>query len=111
MPFKIINDELEVFHSHINSYNSINSINIDIIKDLSNEIILIDSGNEGLKDGFDERIFNYLDINYNRLVISGGIGRKTIKLAKNYNIASVMIDNRVLHTEFSIKDYKNYGGV
>ena len=65
-------------------YNPINSINIDIIKDLSNEIILIDTANEGLKDSFDERVFNYLDINYNRLVISGGIGRKTIKLAKNF---------------------------
>ena len=111
IPFKIINDELEVFHSNMNSYNPINSINIDIIKDLSNEIILIDTANEGLKDSFDERVFNYLDINYNRLVISGGIGRKTIKLAKNFNIASVMIDNKVLHTEFSIRDYKRYGGV
>ena len=108
---KLYYNELKVFHSNLNSYTSIESVNLDLIKELSNEIILIDVDNEGCNDRFNKRLLDLIDIDYSRLVISGGIGRKTIKFARSNDIASVMIDNRTLHSEYSIKEYKNYGGV
>ena len=111
IPLGTLNGELKVFHSNSNTYISIESVNFDMIKELSNEIILIDVDNEGCNDGFNKRVLDCIDIDYNRLVISGGIGKATIKFANNNNIASVMIDNRVLHNEYSIKEYKNYGRV
>ena len=111
LPLRITNNELKVFHSNLNSYTSIESVNLDLIKELSNEIILIDVDNEGSNDRFNKRLLDLIDIDYSRLVISGGIGRKTIKFARSNDIASVMIDNRTLHSEYSIKEYKNYGGV
>ena len=111
IPLGILNGELKVFHSNSNVYTSIDAIDFNMIEKLSNEIILIDIDNEGCNDKFNKRMLDFIDIDYNRLVISGGIGKAAIKFAYNNNIASVMIDNRVLHNEYSIKGYKNYGRV
>jgi len=107
LPFKFTKKSLEIFSSSQNSYISYTNINFDKIDKFANEIILFDTINEGIKNTFDNKVFDILNINSNKLIISGGIGKDTINYAKKKNIASVIIENRVLHNEYSIKEYKN----
>lgn len=107
IPFKYIDGQMYVFNSSSSKYVHQKDIDFSYINEHSNEIILYDVINEGKKNVFD---FNILEENIfpsHKLIISGGIGKNSITKAKKYNLASVLIDNNVLHNEFSIKDYKN----
>ena len=72
----------------------------------ADEITLIDIDNEGLNDGFQMSLLENIHFPMNKVVISGGIGKKTIEVAKKQNISSAIIENRVLHSENSIADYR-----
>ena len=107
LPFRIIESRLEIFNSKINQYINSDCIDFKKIGILANEIVLFDSTNEGFDNKFDMKVFDFIDIDYKKIIVSGGAGRQTINSVKNYNIASVLIDNRVLHSEYSIKRYRN----
>ncbi len=107
LPFKFDNNSCKIFSSNKESYMSYTDIDFINIDRFANEIILLDMVHEGAKNSFDSRILDTLDINCNKLIISGGVGEKAIRHAKKKNIASVIIENRVLHNEYSIKEYKN----
>ena len=107
LPFFIENDELYIFNSKSNKFVLYTDIDLLFVDKYANEIILIDTQSEGHYDKFTFEVLNKLNINRNKLVISGGIGVKNIKKAELNNIASVLIDNKVLHTEYSIKGFRN----
>lgn len=107
LPFIYEKEKIQIFSSQYNKYIPFNSIDINFIEKHANEIILLDTKNEGLNNKFNKDILGKIKINTTKLVISGGIGKNDIILAKNNNIASVIIDNKVLHNEYSIKGYKN----
>lgn len=107
LPFRIENNNLEVFSSSKDKFISADKIDFAMIDNLANEIILLDTINEGTDNSFDINIFNHININMEKLIISGGISKKIINYSKEKKVASVIIENKVLHSEYSIKGYKN----
>jgi len=107
LPFSYIEGEVYIFSSKNNEFISLDSVDLNFIIKYANEIILLDTNNEGLHNEFVIDIIDKIKIDNNKILISGGIGKVSIKIAKNHDIASVLIDNKVLHNEFSIKGYKN----
>ena len=107
LPLLIENNTIKVFVSEMNKYISISALDFEFINKYANEVILIDIQNEGMHNKFEESICEMIEIKNEKLILSGGIGMKNIKWAKQQDIASVLIDNKVLHNEYSIKDYKN----
>lgn len=107
IPFMKKNNEYFIFNSKLNKFIAFKNIDLSFIIDNSNEIVLYDVLNEGSTNNFDESLLNILNIPTNKLLISGGIGERTIKSVKNKGIAATLIENRVLHNEFSIKEYRS----
>ena len=98
---------MEIFNSKNNQYIKSNCVDFKKVNTLANEIVFYDSANEGFDNKFDMKVFDFIDMDCKKIIVSGGVGRQTINSVKNYNIASVLIDNRVLHSEYSIKRYRN----
>ncbi len=107
LPFKIEDNIPYIFSSSINSYIKFSNKDLNFINKYANEIILYDTSNEGTLDNYNKDIFKYINIINDKIIISGSIGKNTIKTAKKLSIASILIENRVLHKEYSMKDYKN----
>jgi imidazole glycerol phosphate synthase subunit HisF len=107
LPLKLINNELYVYHSSISDYIPFAQLDLDFILELANEIVLIDLSNEGQADKFQWELVELSGLPKSKLVISGGVGKNTIKMAAKQKIASVLIDNKTLHKEYSILSYKN----
>lgn len=98
--------EVHVYHSSIGSYIPLSTIDTQFIDELANEIVLFDTQHEGCNDQFDWSILPEVPFALDKLIISGGVGKKTQLIARQKNIASVLIDNKVLHQEYSILGYK-----
>ena len=107
LPIRYHNDQTMVFNSIKNMFIPIKNLNMNFIDDYSNEIILYDVENDGYADKFNQILLRKAPFSYDKLIITGGIGKSTISWAKREGLASVLIDNKVLHKEYSIKDYKN----
>lgn len=107
LPLKLINDKLFVFHSSKSDYIPFSQLDLHFIEDFANEIILVDAIHEGKMDRFQWDLVELSKLPKNKLVISGGVGKKTIKMAMKNKIASVLIDNKTLHKENSILSYRN----
>lgn len=107
LPFRYINNKIEIFSTGQNSYVSFETIDIKLIEKYANEIILFDTINEGKNNKFSSEILDTLEVDTSKVIISGGIGVTDIKKAKQYKLASVLIDNKVLHKEYSIRGYRN----
>ncbi|ACH65174.1 putative imidazole glycerol phosphate synthase subunit hisf2 [Aliivibrio fischeri MJ11] len=100
-------EELFVYHSSLSDYVPIKEINIEFINELANEIILIDTKNEGKENKFDWSLIDDVPFDWKKIIISGGIGKSCIAEAHKKKLASVLIDNKVLHTEYSISGLKH----
>ncbi len=107
LPFEIKDNIIYIFNSSLNKFLPISDIDLSFIDKYANEVILFDTNNEGLKNSYTHDIYDLIDLPNEKLVISGGIGSNNIHMAKKDNIASVLIDNKVLHNEYSIKGYRN----
>jgi len=107
LPFRYMDDEIDIFSTQTNSYIPLTSIDMKFIEKYANEIILLDTANEGENNKFNIEILNKLGVSNTKVIISGGIGISDIKKAKQYNLASVLVDNKILHKEYSIRGYKN----
>ena len=102
LPFKFNNDNLNVFDSSENIFKPFNNLNLEQL-DLCDEILTYDTLNEGHKNFFDKRILENDYLKKRKLIVSGGIISKKNLKTSHLNIASVLIENRVLHKEYSIK--------
>jgi imidazole glycerol phosphate synthase subunit HisF len=107
LPFKYIENSIYIFSSIDNSYIPFSTIDMQFIEKYANEIILLDTNNEGKNNKFSNEILDKLGIDNSKVIISGGIGNDDIKIAKQHNIASVLVDNKILHKEYSIRGYRN----
>lgn len=107
LAFKNNDKDLVVFNSSNSSYVDIEKIELDVIASMANEVIVIDSSNEGEHDKFNWSLLDSLTLPIEKIVISGGIDRESLVLARQKNIASVLIDNKVLHKEYSILGHKH----
>ena len=85
-----------------NIFKPFNNLNLEQL-DLCDEILIYDTFNEGYKNSFDKRILENDYLKKRKLIVSGGIISKKNLETSNVNIASVLIENRVLHKEYSIK--------
>lgn len=95
-----------IYYPEARKYVSIECINKDFFARYANEIIIYDLENEGMNDKFNRDLLHGLPFSVQETVLSGGIGIETLKWAKSQGVAACLIDNRVLHSEFSIKGYK-----
>ena len=107
LPFRYIDNKIDIFSTQINSYIPLESIDMKFIEEYANEIILLDTTNEGENNKFNHEILDKLEIRNSKMIISGGIGLVDIKRAKEYKLASVLIDNKILHKEYSTRGYRN----
>jgi phosphoribosylformimino-5-aminoimidazole carboxamide ribonucleotide (ProFAR) isomerase len=107
LPIKIIDQKIFVYYCNEAKLISINKLDLSFINNFANEVVLYDISNDGLRDSFNEQIADSLSNDYSKLVLSGGIGKETIKWAREKGLASVLVDNKVLHREYSINEYKN----
>lgn len=107
LPVNHQNDEVSIYHSSAGKFIPLSTIDTKFIDEFANEIVLFDTLHEGCSDQFDWSILSKIPFASQKLIISGGIGKQTFINARDKNIASVLIDNKVLHKEYLIRGYKN----
>jgi len=107
LPVKVDENNIYTYDSYKAQFLGLEEVDLFLINELANEVVLYDTSNDGGYDTFDKSIIKRLPFEKNRLVITGGIGKSTIQWAKREGLASVLIDNKVLHNEFSIRGFKN----
>ena len=100
-------DTSVIFCCETEEYIPIANVNFQLINDFANEVVFYDIENEGEQDKFNFFLLDDLPIAEQKIIISGGIGYTNIQTAKALGCASVLIDNKVLHKEFSLKGYKH----
>jgi imidazole glycerol phosphate synthase subunit HisF len=103
MPLIIQEDCLFVYDSFKESFKKLTSKTLDFVTKYADEVMIIDTLNEGQNEKFNFEILNLLPLSKDQLIITGGVGPKTIKKANNLGLSSCLIDNRVLHNENYIK--------
>ena len=104
IPFRYENG-IKVFNSSTSTFVPISEISKEMIS-LCDEILLTHTDSEGLKNGFPIEIVNELqELGLdNNFILSGGINIADKKrLGKFKYVTSLSIENRILHTEYSIK--------
>ncbi|MBY7834401.1 hypothetical protein KW463_16295 [Vibrio fluvialis] len=107
LPIRVHNGGLEVFCSEKATFIAIDDIDLSFIQSYANEIILFDVVSEGKHNQFDFELLSTLSIENSKLIVSGGIGHESVRVASEKGLASVLIDNKVLHKEYSITSYKH----
>ena len=96
-----------VFNSGKGSFQPLSEKLKAYISRHANEIIIHDCHNEGLDNHFHWGLIDSLGIDTGRLIVSGGVGAATLDTAKKIGVASVLIDNKTLHKEYSIAGYRH----
>lgn len=107
LPIRVFNGEFEVFCCEKSTFVTIDDVDFSFIQSHANEIILFDITSEGEHNQFDFELLSKLPIENSKLIVSGGIGRESVSVANEKGLASVLIDNKVLHKEYSITSYKH----
>ena len=101
LPVKYINNILMIYNSKLDKFISLESINYKSISKCD-ELLVVDCSNEGSSSSFNFRILDQKIFNSKKIIISGGVNFNK-KLKSKNNIISILIENRVLHTEYSLK--------
>lgn len=106
LPVSLIDQKIYVYESDKNRMKILDEKMQNFCIRFADEIIIYDMDSEGSYDCFQMEILDKLLIPFNKLVITGGVGKNIIKLVKSKNIASSIIENRVLHSENSIEYFR-----
>lgn len=107
LPLCWMSGKICVFNSAASSYVPISNVDLQFINSFANEIIIIDIHNEGKNNSFDWSLIDALPFPNSKIIISGGIGEQCSKQSIKYGLASVLVDNKILHKEYSISRYKH----
>ncbi|EGU56701.1 imidazole glycerol phosphate synthase subunit hisf2 [Vibrio nigripulchritudo ATCC 27043] len=107
LPIRALNGDFEVFCSEKSAFVTIDDVDFSFIQSYANEIILFDVTSEGEHNKFDFELLSTIPIENSKLIVSGGIGHESVRIASEKGLASVLIDNKVLHKEYSITSYKH----
>lgn len=102
LPCRLKNQDLEVFNCSTGTFGALHSDVMSYIQDNADEVLVYDIENEGRSDSFEFRLVDLLELDVTRAIFTGGVGRESIKIAKAMGAAAVVIDNKTLHSEFSI---------
>ena len=108
LPVKVVADNVYVYDSNKAKFIKLDKIDLTLINELANEVVLYDTNNDGGHDSFNKSLIGRLPIEKHKLVVTGGVGKSTIDWARREGLASVLIENKVLHKEYSIRGFK-YG--
>nr|WP_285163088.1 HisA/HisF-related TIM barrel protein [Shewanella goraebulensis] len=108
LPMSFNDDIAKVCHLSSASLIDIANIDMDLISTFANEIIIYDTDNEGGYSGFRTQLMTQLPFESSRIIVSGGISQASIKWALEQQYAAVLVENKVLHREYSRKAH-NYG--
>ena len=103
LPIKIIKKVPYIFDGISGNFVYLSKEIFNFVNEYADEIILIDTDNEGLNDKFNFELLELTNFSINKIIISGGLGPKVVKKAKSINVASCLIENKVLHKENYIK--------
>jgi phosphoribosylformimino-5-aminoimidazole carboxamide ribonucleotide (ProFAR) isomerase len=101
IPLKYVNSSLMVYNSILNKFVSIESINLKNIS-MCDELIVTDCSSEGASNSFNMNMLDHELFNSKKIIVSGGVNLNK-KLSKEKKIVSILIENKVLHTEYSLK--------
>ncbi len=106
LPMRLQEDRLEILDCAADSFRPLVSSDIDFALTHANEVVLADVDGEGVPDAFNPRLFERSGLPPARTVVTGGVGRGTIGWARSVGLAAVHIENRVLHRECSVREYR-----
>lgn len=111
LPVMMDAGKLKVFHSAMDTYQCIDTLDLAFIDEFANEVIIFDTKHEGGYDTFDCGLLSELLVHHSfdhiKLIVSGGVGHDTVSWGMQKGLASVLIDNKALHSEYAIKGYKH----
>lgn len=104
LPITIKNENIYVYDSRKEKYIILTNKIFEFVQIYSDEILIIDTLNEGVPGNFNFSILDKLNSISKKIIISGGINKNIInKAKKDKRIACCLIDNRTLHKENYIK--------
>lgn len=106
LPLARRNETFVVYDSAANTYRDLSDLDFKNLEVFSNELIVYDTDHDGYEDRFDFELLSAIDFPFPRLIVSGGIGKTSIQEAKQKNLASCIVENRVLHKEYSVQEMK-----
>jgi phosphoribosylformimino-5-aminoimidazole carboxamide ribonucleotide (ProFAR) isomerase len=106
LPIQNSKGTIQVYCSQKAMFIPLSDVDFDFIQIYANEVILLDVLHEGANNQFDFELLKYIPLIHSKLIISGGVGFESVKLSQKHKLASVLIDNKVLHKEYSITSYK-----
>lgn len=106
LPMRMIEQQQAVYHCAGDKWVPLDSVDWGFIDALANEIVIYDIENEGASSGFNFELMNNLPFKKERLIAMGGVTSQCIKTASEFYLAAVYIDNKVLHSEYSIAGYR-----
>jgi imidazole glycerol phosphate synthase subunit HisF len=103
MPLMIKDHCLFIYDGLTESFRQLTPRTLDFIAEHADEVIVIDTLNEGNNEHFNFEILKLLPLPTNQLIITGGVGPSVTKQARALGISSCLIENRILHNENYIK--------
>ncbi len=103
LPIKITDNIPYIFDGVSRKFIKLEKKVLDFIYHYADEIVVVDVENEGLNNSFNFNLLEQIQIPYAKSIITGGVGPKCIKKAKKMQLASCLVDNKVLHKENYMK--------
>ena len=103
LPLKLVGEDIFFYDSLAKEFQVLSKKTISFIEDNADEILIIDTENEGMNGGFNFNILDAIDLPANKLMLTGGIGSQELLTAKESEVVSCLVDNRMLHRENSMK--------
>tara|TARA_B110000967_G_scaffold198759_1_gene232253 strand:+ start:942 stop:1631 length:690 start_codon:yes stop_codon:yes gene_type:complete len=101
LPLIISNKKLKVYNSTKNEFFPIEELNYNQLM-MCDEFIVYDCCNEGYSNSFDMNLLDFKFFDNKKIIISGGVN-KDLQIHSNKDIVSKLVENRVLHKEYSLK--------
>lgn len=99
MPLRKTREYLEIFCPRDKKFIRLTKEIVSKFVEYADEVLIYDIENDGSKKNFNFDLLEDLKIERNRLIISGGITKKSVKLARKIGLSAVYIDNSMLHVE------------
>ena len=99
MPLRKTREYLEIFCPRDKKFLRLTLEIISKFVEYADEILIYDIANDGSKKNFNFDLLDSLKIERNRLIISGGITKDSVNVARKIGISAVYVDNSTLHVE------------
>lgn len=101
IPLKYKNSSLMMFNSMLNKFVSIETIDSKNLS-ICDELIVTDCKGEGSLNSFNMNLLNHELFKSKKIIVSGGV-KSNKSIMKEKKIVSILVENKVLHSEYSLK--------